>query len=256
MEEKKFEDLNPVDERDDSEEVKDLFQEIESEEKAEIVSDVEDVSQTTLSDEESIEDRSEDVNANTKGKNKFLKELVSYGIIILVAFGLARVINHFIVTKVAVEGSSMEPTFYTGDSLLLWNLGEPDRFDVVVVHLEHEEKAFIKRLIGLPGDYIEYRNEVLYINGEPISEPYVAKANTDKDHYTLEDVCTPTSFKYQDRDVNCNVDGQIRIPEGYYFVLGDNRAISEDGEDFGLVSEKEMLGKIIFRFSPDFGPIK
>ncbi len=95
---------------------------------------------------------------------------------LLIAFGLAAIIRVFLFTPIVVDGVSMMPTLENGDRMIVnkigYTIGEPKRFDVVVFHAP-EEKDYIKRVIGLPGDEVEYRDDVLYVNGEPFEEPYL-----------------------------------------------------------------------------------
>ena len=95
---------------------------------------------------------------------------------LLIAFGLAAIIRIFLFTPIVVDGESMMPTLENGDRMIVnkigYTIGKPDRFDIVVFHAP-EQKDYIKRVIGLPGDEVEYRDDVLYINGKPIEEPYL-----------------------------------------------------------------------------------
>lgn len=159
---------------------------------------------------------------------KIIKELYPYVIIIIVVI-LTR---SFIITPVIVSGKSMLPNFNDGELLLVrkidYNEKTIKRFDVVVIKKDKEE--IIKRIIGIPGEHISYKNNKLYINDELISEDY-SHLNT-KD-FNLEEICS------------CSI-----IPEGKYLVLGDNRPISKDSRSIGLIDEKDIVGKSVFRLWP------
>ena len=159
---------------------------------------------------------------------KIIKELYPYVIIIIVVI-LTR---SFIITPVIVSGKSMLPNFNDGELLLVrkidYNEKTIKRFDVVVIKKDKEE--IIKRIIGIPGENISYKNNKLYINDELISEDY-SHLNT-KD-FNLEEICS------------CSI-----IPEGKYLVLGDNRPISKDSRSIGLIDEKDIVGKSVFRLWP------
>lgn len=159
---------------------------------------------------------------------KIIKELYPYIIIIIVVI-LTR---SFIITPVIVSGKSMLPNFNDGELLLVrkidYNEKTIKRFDVVVIKKDKEE--IIKRIIGIPGEHISYKNNKLYINDELISEDY-SHLNT-KD-FNLEEICS------------CSI-----IPEGKYLVLGDNRPISKDSRSIGLIDEKDIVGKSVFRLWP------
>lgn len=151
---------------------------------------------------------------------KFIKELIPYIIIILVVVSLRT----FIVTPVIVKGDSMIPTLKNNQILLLNKIGykfnEIKRYDIVVIKTGKSE--IIKRIIGLPGETIEYRNNLLYVNGHEVKSDY----NYDTDDFTLKSIC------------NCD-----SIPQGKYLVLGDNRAVSSDSRIIGLIDEKDIKGK-------------
>lgn len=95
---------------------------------------------------------------------------------ILIAVALAGGIRYFIFAPIIVEGESMMPTLHNQDRMIVnkmaYKIGEPKRFDIIVFHAE-EGKDYIKRVIGLPGDRIEYKNDTLYVNGKPYKEPYL-----------------------------------------------------------------------------------
>lgn len=157
---------------------------------------------------------------------KFIKELIPYLIIILVVV----LFRSFIATPVRVDGSSMDPTLKNNDILILNKLtSDYKRFDIVVV--EAHNTKLVKRIIGLPGEDIEYKDNVLYINGKKIED--VAPART-------------TDFSLKE------LYGINKIPEGYYFVMGDNRNHSSDSRDYsvGLIKKGNILGKTVFRIWP------
>lgn len=157
---------------------------------------------------------------------KFIKSLIPYLIIIVIVV----VIRTFIATPVRVEGRSMVPTLKDGDILILNKLARNyKRFDIVVVSA-HNSKL-VKRIIGLPGENIEYKDNVLYIDGKEIKD--VTPEETDD--FSLEELY-----------------GMNKIPNNYYFVMGDNRDGSSDSRDYriGLIKKENILGKTIFRLWP------
>jgi len=159
---------------------------------------------------------------------KWLKEIKSYLIIILVVV----VLRTFIITPVRVNGSSMVPNLKEGQILLLEKVDKKySRFDVVVIDYEENGKKekIIKRIIGLPGDHVSYKNNTLYINNQKIEEPFIDGKTTDFDLSSL---------------------GSYNVPENKYFVLGDNRPISKDSRYIGFIDEKNINGKIIFSIYP------
>ena len=163
---------------------------------------------------------------------KFIKELVPYIVIIVVVV----LIRTFVITPVQVDGESMYPTLLDNQILILKKYDHSyDRFDIVV--FKYNNSKLVKRVIGLPGETVSYKNNTLYINDKEID-------NIKLDAYTY--------------DFDLSELGFDRIPEGYYFVLGDNRTNSLDSRMIGLISENSILGVTNFSVFPfnRFGTIK
>lgn len=167
---------------------------------------------------------------------------------LLIAFAIAAIIRYFLFTPIAVDGESMMPTLEDGDRMIVnkigYKIGEPKRFDIVVFHAP-EQKNYIKRVIGLPGDTLEYRDDQLYINGKPIDEPYLDAYKAQITEGTLTE-----DFTLEDLGVEHG-----EIPEGYVFVMGDNRRYSKDSRHIGIIDQKEIIGNTSLIFWP-FSDIK
>lgn len=107
----------------------------------------------------------------TKKKNQWIEWLKA----ILIAFGLVFFIRMFLFSPIVVDGPSMLPTLHDRDQMIvnkfIYKIKEPERFDIVVFHAPNQ-KDFIKRVIGLPGEHVKVKDEVLYINGKPVEEPF------------------------------------------------------------------------------------
>lgn len=126
----------------------------------------------------------------------------------------------------------MVPTLLDGDIMILDKIGYRinglKRFDIVVIKYNNEK--IIKRVIGLPGDYIEYKDNILYVNGKEIKEEYKRDITN---NFSLKDL------------------GYEKIPENKYLVLGDNRSISKDSRIIGLIDKEDIegyTGIIVFPF--------
>ncbi|WP_102028197.1 signal peptidase I [Salirhabdus sp. Marseille-P4669] len=179
------------------------------------------------------------------------KEWISWIKLILLAFIVALGVRTFLVTPTVVEGVSMQPTLQDGDRIIInkfsYLISEPKRFDIIVFHA-NKEQNFIKRIIGLPGEHIHYKDETLYVNGEPINEAFIddrLDSLQPKSHYTHD-------FSLE------MIPGQNKtIPKGYVLVLGDNRTNSTDSRELGLVSYDQIVGKAIMVYWPfeDLGSI-
>lgn len=157
---------------------------------------------------------------------KIIKELYPY-VIIVICVVLFRT---FIATPVRVDGDSMRESLHNGDILILNKLDKSyERFDVVVVN--YNKSKLVKRIIGLPGENIEYKNNTLYINNKNIDDVQTIRTLD----FSLEELYS----------IN-------KIPEDHYFVMGDNRGNSLDSRDYrvGLIKKEDIVGVTIFRLYP------
>ncbi|MGP1570281.1 MAG: signal peptidase I [Eubacteriales bacterium] len=163
------------------------------------------------------------------GIKEFLKELL---IAVVIAFLIMQIVKPTIVKE-----SSMEPTLYENNYLILnrqaYRFGEPQRGDIIVFHSDlvtqnGHEKLLIKRIIGLPGDVITIANGSVYLNGKKIEESYIKDGRTDGEITAL------------------------TVPKGEIFVMGDNRLVSVDSrsEAVGTVKLDRVLGKAMVRLYP------
>lgn len=142
---------------------------------------------------------------------------------------LLVVVHLFVVQVSVVKGSSMEPCLHDGDRLVVdrvtYSLAEVQRGDVVVLRYPRNPAVdFVKRIVALPGDRVEMHDGTLFVNGAP------------RDSYGC----------IQDRQELA----LLTVPDGNYFVLGDNRPISCDSRDFGLVAQELLKGRVRARFWP------
>lgn len=170
-----------------------------------------------------------------KEKPTAKQEILSWIRIISGTFLVVLLIRRFIFIAVEVQGASMAPTFSDGQRVIVWQLFyTPEPFDVIV--LEHTDgKHHIKRVLGIPGDRVDYINGEMFVNDVLIDEPYIMQEPS-TNGFTLEGLC-----QFDD----CAV-----IPEGYFLVLGDNRNRSGDSREYGLVHESQIMGRVALRFWP------
>jgi signal peptidase I len=151
-------------------------------------------------------------------------------IVIVVAVTAALVVRAFVLQQFAVSGHSMDTTLHDGDRVLVnklsYRMHDPNRGDVVVLKTIEGagERDLIKRVVALPGETVEYRSCVMYIDGRELIEPYLDPT-----------VVTPTS---------CGGDqSKLTVPANHVFVMGDNRGGSKDSRDIGPVDYQDLLGR-------------
>jgi len=162
---------------------------------------------------------------------EFIKDAFKYVVLFVVIIFIAV----YVVGLQQIVGPSMQPTLNNGDIAILDKISyrfiDIKRQDIVSLYYE-DSKYLIKRVVGLPGEYIEYKEGKLYVDNNVVDEPYLNGIITD-------------DFKLTDL-------GYDKIPEDMYLVLGDNRGDSLDSRDskVGLVSKENILGKVRFRIWP------
>jgi signal peptidase I len=178
---------------------------------------------------------------------------------IVIAVILALFVRTWAVQAFKIPTGSMENNLLIGDHLLVNKfvfgptafgfekklpVREPRRGDVVVFKYPDEpERDFIKRVIGLPGDTLELRNKKVYVNGQPLDEPYVHFLEPASNAQEV------TSFDVRERY------GPVRVPEGQYFVMGDNRDNSQDSRYWGFLPRSYIKGRaLMIYWSYDAGP--
>lgn len=162
---------------------------------------------------------------------KIFKELLSYGIIIIVVI----LIRSYIITPAIVNGDSMYPNLKNKQVLLVKKYDKKiERFDIIV--LNYNKERLVKRVIGLPGEHVSYIDNKLYINGTLVEEKFLNDTTNDFDIKIL---------------------GYEVIPEGFYFVMGDNRNNSKDSRIVGLIHINDIVGTTNYRIFPinKFGKI-
>src|SRR5271155_571938 len=149
-----------------------------------------------------------------------------------VAMSLALIIIVFLYQPVKVEGTSMAPLLSDQERIFInkfvYRFEPIQRRDVVVFWYPLDRsKSFIKRVIGLPGESVEIRQGIVYVNGRAIDEPYVPVQYEDMSDF-----------------------GPVRVPEDKYFVMGDHRISSNDSRVFGPVDSKYIYGRAVFAYWP------
>ena len=150
--------------------------------------------------------------------------------VFLISFITIMSLLLFAFDVVTMSSQAMSPTLQSMDNLIsnktAYKSHDPQRYDIILLE-EFPEHIVIKRIIGMPYEHIAIIDKQVFINGSQLHEEYLNGAYTDGDISMI-------------------------IPEGHYFVMGDNRSASHDSraENFGLVAKENIHGKVIFRFSP------
>ncbi|MDL2236803.1 signal peptidase I [Christensenellaceae bacterium OttesenSCG-928-K19] len=150
---------------------------------------------------------------------------------IVIAVAVALVVRNFVFGIILVNGPSMLPTLHTSEWLAVEKVtryfGIPARQDIIIVKYPGEEDTYVKRVIGLPGETIEVRDSIVYIDGQPLDEPYVSNE------------------PYADME-------PVLVPEEHVFVMGDNRAHSWDSrnKNTGPIAREEIVGHAFWVLYP------
>ena len=171
-----------------------------------------------------IEEQTSQTGREQKSRG-FWRDLIETVLMAVVLFLLLNAVT----SRVRVYNISMQPTLYEGNLLVVnkfaYKLGTPKRGDIVIFHYQGTPtEDYIKRVIGLPGDTVNISNGVVQVNGEALTEPYIAALP-----------------KYT---------GTWMVPEGELFVLGDNRNLSSDSHEWGFVKQEWVVGKAVLVYWP------
>ncbi len=195
-------------------------------------------------------------------ENGILAEIISWIKTIVVAVIAAYLITHFIIVNAKIPSASMETTIMTGDRLIAnrisYYMDVPQRFDIAVFEFPDDPNVlYIKRVIGLPGDKVDIRDNEIYINdsAEPLEDSFVNGSMETRDEiYTIPKAGDRIEdFSQYIEDISIyDKDNDGLFDENCYFMLGDNRNNSADSRYWRnqFVPESYIQGKAIFRYFP------
>ena len=163
------------------------------------------------------------------GFGRTAREIVETLVLVAIIYALVNLAS----ARFVVDGPSMQPTFYTGQYLIVsrvnYLLSDPQRGNVVVFHYPGDpEQDYIKRVIGLPGDTVEIRATQVYVDGRALNEPYINEP------------CTPSTCRDNSWPLNAD----------QFFMMGDNRNHSSDSRAFGPVERHFIVGRALVRYWP------
>lgn len=171
------------------------------------------------------------------GIKRFIAAIFDFLQGIVVVLAILVMIYLFIVSPQEINGASMEPNFHNGEYILtnkvLYKFREPERGDVVIFKSPmNKEIDYIKRIIGLPGETVKLQGNSFFVNDQQVAEPYLSPGTTIFGGSYLRE------------------GAQIVVPEGEYFVSGDNRPHSSDSREFGPIAKEDFIGVAFLRYFP------
>ncbi|SRR6266567_5032218 len=177
--------------------------------------------------EDSLPEKSAEIKDSAKkSSSHFTREIIeTVALTVLIFLAI-----HFTVQNFLVDGSSMQPGLHTGEYVLVnkvaYTLHAPQRGDVIVFELpEDTSENLIKRVIGLPGDKLVLTSNTVTVDGVTLNEPYISAPN--------------------------GTQGEtLTVPPNVYFVMGDNRPVSDDSRDWGFVPKDDIIGKAVMVYWP------
>ena len=167
--------------------------------------------------------------------------LLQVFILAIIIIGLYLVVFRFLLANETISGPSMQPAFENNDRVIAVRHSKLSRGDIVILKAPDEPGAlYIKRIIGVPGDSIKSKNDVMYINGKAIKEPYLteykkklSKGQLYTNNFSLEQL-------YHVK----------RVPKNCYFVMGDHRNVSKDSRMIGFIKRQDIIGEVKLRYFP------
>lgn len=168
----------------------------------------------------------EDEELSSRKIRQFILDILETIVLSLVLYFGINAIS----ARIRIESISMQPTLEAGNYVIVnklaYKLGKPSRGDIIIFHYPPDpaREPYIKRVIGLPGDVVRISGGKVYVNGQPLNEPYIAASP--------------------------NYEGEWNVPAGSLFVLGDNRNRSSDSHSWGMVPLENVIGKALVVYWP------
>jgi signal peptidase I len=170
--------------------------------------------------------------------------LIDYGVVVVVAFLVALLVQAFLVKPYRIPSESMAATLVPRDRVLVnrvvYRLHEPRRGDVVVLDSAAVGCVLIKRVVGLPGETLSLRGGAVYIDGRRLEEPYVARRDGE----------TEPTAAFAGTGRPWSLERPYTVPTGHYFLMGDNRVVSDDSRDWGPAPRREIVGMAFLTYWP------
>ncbi|MEJ6399994.1 signal peptidase I [Nicoliella lavandulae] len=173
-----------------------------------------------------------------------------YVLPVVVTLLVLWLINSFLVTKVRVSGPSMEPNLKNNQSIIVWRQAQIKHLSVIVFNASGEDPQasgnpdyYVKRVIGLPGDKVAFKDGTIYVNDKKVPQTFISKyertSGTQVPAYKI------TNWDIKKLAANWPKNKQaVTVPKGEYFVLGDHRSVSNDSRYWGFVPKDKIMGVV------------
>lgn len=192
-------------------------------------------------------------------KSGSFKSILEFIILFVVVLAATMLLMRFVISKDVVQGPSMQPGLNNGDRLISLRLKKPKRNDIVVLYAPKVDnptpgELYIKRVIGMPGDTVESKNDKLYVNGKQVKQDYLSQKfiKQELEDNAAEQGIDADNLKFTNDFTLKTLAATHRatVPAGKYFVMGDNRYVSHDGRAFGFISKKDIQSTVVLRYWP------
>jgi len=187
--------------------------------------------------------------AKKEGKLKsFFKDLLSMLITFIITVIVYQLVFTFVLDRAVVEGSSMVPTLHSDDQLISSRIFDIEQGDIIIINSSKLNKKIVKRVIGIPGQKvdIDFEKGTVTVDGKALNEQlYSENAELTADYF-VNTLTTINSGAFSDDEY------PVTVPDGYLFVMGDNRNVSLDSKNIslGLVPVEEAESQVLMRYSP------
>lgn len=179
--------------------------------------------------------------AQQQEEERFGQWMLQTFIMAAVFVGIIALLFTFVLANDQVSGPSMQPTFESGDRIIALRHASVQRGDIVILKAPDEPNTlYIKRVIGMPGNTVESKNDVMYINGKKYNQPFLKQYENELTNGTL----YTENFSLESLSLG------KRVPKDSYFVMGDHRNVSKDSRALGFIQKDAIIGVVKLRYWP------
>lgn len=176
--------------------------------------------------------------------------IITYSISVLILLFIILV-RYFIFDYIILDNHTMEPNYSHDEILISSRIFKPERFDTVVI--KEKDKKLVARIIGIPGDYIKFEYDTLYISDKKIDENYLINYLEYYNNDTIQQVYSKIGLKLPSeqraftQDENKQPVFEVTLDKDEYYVLGDNRPFAIDSRSFGKLKQSDLYSEILFK---------